>query len=140
MVVVDRLSKSAHFIPVQSTYKTIQIADIFMKEIFRLDGIPKTVISDRDVKFTSTFWKTLFLGLGTKIHFSTAYHPQTDGKTERVNHVLEEMLCMYVMQQPTKWEDYLHLVEFSYNNGYQDSLKMSPFEALYGRQCHTPIK
>ena len=75
MVVVDRLSMSAHFIPIQSTNKMVQIADIFMKEIFRLHGIPKTVISDRDVKFTSAFWKTLFSGLGTQIHFSTAYHP-----------------------------------------------------------------
>ena len=98
MVVVDKLSKFAHFIPVQSTYKTVQIADIFMKEIFRLHGIAKTVISDRDVKFTSAFWKTLFTGLGTQIHFSTAYHPQTDGKMERVNQVLEDMLRMYVMQ------------------------------------------
>ena len=75
MVVVDRLSKSAHFIPIKSTYKTVQIADIFMKEIFKLHGIPKTVISDWDVKFTSAFWKTLFSGLGTQIHFSTTYHP-----------------------------------------------------------------
>ena len=82
MVVVARLSKYAHFIPVKSTYKTVQIVDIFMKEIFRLHGIPKMVISDRDVKFTSAFWKTLFTGLGTQINFSTAYHPQTDGPTK----------------------------------------------------------
>ena len=113
---------------------TVQIADLFMREIFRLHGIPKTVISDRDVKFTSTFWKALFTGLGMQVHFSTAYHPQTDGQTERVNQVLEDMLRMYVMQQPVKWEEYIHLIEFSYNNGYQESLKMSPFEALYGRQ------
>ena len=131
MVVVDRLSKSAHFIPVQSIYKTIQIVDIFMKEIFRLHGIPKTVISDRDVEFTSAFWKTLFFGLGTEIKFSTANHPQTDGQMERVNQILEDMLRMYVMQQPTGWEKYFHLVGFTYNNGYQESLKMSPFEALY---------
>ena len=101
MVVVDRLSKSAHFIPVQSMYKTVQIADIFMKEIFRLHGIPKTVISNRDVKFTYAFWKTMFTGLGTQIHFSTTYHPHTDGQTEWVNQVLEDMLHMYVMQQPS---------------------------------------
>jgi transposase InsO family protein len=84
------------------------------------------VISDRDVKFTSTFWKTLFSGLGTQIQFSTAYHPQTDGQTERVNQVLEDMLRMFVMQQPHKWEDYLHLVEFSYNNGHHESLGHEP--------------
>ena len=110
-----------------------------MREIFRLHGIPKTVISDRDVKFTSAFRKTLFTSLGTQINFSTAYHPQTDGQTEQVSQILEDMLRMYVMQQPTKLEEYLHLVEFSYNNGYQKSLKVSPFEYLYGQQCHAPI-
>ena len=98
MVVVDRLSKKTHFILVQSTYKTVQIVDIFMREIFKLHGIPKTVISNIDVKFTSAFWKTLFTCLGTQINFSTAYHPQTDGKTEQVNQILEDMLHMYVMQ------------------------------------------
>jgi hypothetical protein len=81
----------------------------------------------------------LFVGFGTKLLFSTTYHPQTDGQIERVNQVLEDMLRMHVMHQPKKWEEYLPLVEFSYNNGYQESLKMSPFEALYGRQCNIPI-
>jgi hypothetical protein len=71
--------------------------------------------------------------------FSTTDHPQTNGQIERVNQVLEDMLRMHVMHQPKKWEDYLPLVEFAYNNGYQESLKMSPFEALYGRQCNIPI-
>jgi len=79
MVVVDKLSKAAHFIPMQSTYKTIQIVDILMREIFRLNGIPKVVISDRDVKFTFSFWKALLTGLGTQIQFSIAYHPKMDG-------------------------------------------------------------
>eukprot|EP00253_Pinus_taeda_P034317 PITA_34317 len=84
MVVVDKLSKSANFIPVQSTYRATQVANIFMQNIFRLHGLPKTIISDRDVKFTSAFWRTLFEGLGTQLSFSTAYHLQTDGQTERV--------------------------------------------------------
>eukprot|EP00253_Pinus_taeda_P004218 PITA_04218 len=138
MIVVDKLSKSAHFIPVQSTYRAAQIANIFMQNIFKLHGLPKVIISDRDVKFTSAFWRTLFEGLGAQLSFSTAYHPQTDGQTERVNQVLEDMLRSYVMQQPTRWEEYLHLVEFAYNNGYHSALKMSPFEVLYGRKCHTP--
>ena len=117
MVVVDMLTKVAHFILVKSTHKTDDIAKIFMKDIFKLHGLPKAIVSDRDVKFTSNFWKGLFADLGTKLNFSTAYHPQTDGQTERVNQVLEDMLRMYVMDKPTKWEDYLHLVEFSYNNG-----------------------
>eukprot|EP00253_Pinus_taeda_P019019 PITA_19019 len=137
-VVVDKLSKAAHFIPVQSTYRATQIAHIFMQNIFRLHGLPKNIISDRDVKFTSTFWKTLFAELGTQLNFSTAYHPQTDGQTERVNQMIEDMLRAYVMQQPTKWEDYLHLVEFAYNNGYHTSTQMSPFEVMYGRKCRTP--
>jgi len=82
MVVVDKFSKTTHFIFVKFTFKTVEIAEIFMKEIFWLHGIPKVVISDRNVKFTYTFWKTLFAGLGTEIQFSTAYHPQTDGHTE----------------------------------------------------------
>eukprot|EP00253_Pinus_taeda_P005349 PITA_05349 len=137
-VVVDKLSKAAHFIPVQSTYRAAQIAHIFMQNIFRLHGLPKNIISDRDVKFTSAFWKTLFAELGTQLSFSTAYHPQTDGQTERVNPMVEDMLRAYVMQQPTRWEDYLHLVEFSYNNGYHTSTQMSPFEVMYGRKCRTP--
>ena len=79
MVVIDKLSKFSHFIPVKSTFKAINIAEIFMKEIFRLHGIPKMVISDRDVKFTSSFWKELFVGLNTNLNFSTIYHPRTDG-------------------------------------------------------------
>jgi len=136
MVVVDKLSKVAHFIPVKSTYKVVNIAEIFMKEIFRLHGIPKVVISDRDAKFIGNFWKALFKGLDSKLNFSTVFHPQTDGQTERVNQILEDMLRMYVMNQPWKWEEYLHLVEFSYNNNYQTSSKLSPFEILYGRKCN----
>jgi len=138
MVVVDKLSKAAHFIPVQSTYRAVQIAHIFMQNVFRLHGLPKTIISDRDVKFTSAFWRALFAELGTQLNFSTAYHPQTDGQTERVNQMVEDMLRACVMQKPTQWEDYLHLVEFTYNNGYHTSIQMSPFEVLYGRKCRTP--
>ena len=139
MVVVDRLRKVAHFVPVHLNYKIVHIVDFFKREVFRLHDIPKTIILDIDVNFISAFWKALFTGLGTQIQFSTVYHPYTDGQTEQVNQILEDMLQMYVMQQPTKWEDYFNLVEFTYNNGYQESLKMSPFEALYGRQCRTPI-
>jgi hypothetical protein len=140
MVVIDNLSKFAHFIPVKSTFKAINITEIFMKEIFRLHGIPKMVISDRDVKFTSTFWKELFAGLNTNLNFNTSYHPQMDGQTERTNQIIEDMLRMYVRTKPSKWEDYLHLVEFAYNNGYQTLAKMSPFEVLYDRKCMTLIR
>ena len=104
-----------------------------------MHGMPKEIISDRDTKFTSRFWRYMFVGFETKLLFSTTYHPQTNGKTKRVNQVLEDMLRMHVMHHPKKWGEYLPLVEFSHNNGYQESLKMSPFEALYGRQCKIPI-
>jgi hypothetical protein len=139
MVVVDNLTKVAHFVPVKLTHKAANIVDVYMKEISRLHGMPKTMVSDRDSKFTSKFWKGLFNGFGTNLNFSIAYHQESDGKTERVNQVIEDMLRMYVMDKPSKWEDYLHLVEFDYNNGYQASLKMNPFEALYGRKCNTPV-
>ena len=87
MVVVDKLTKAAHFVPVKSTHKIDDIVKIFMKEIFKLHGLPKATVSDRAVKFTSTFWKGLFADLGTKINFSTTYHPLTDGTIERVNQV-----------------------------------------------------
>eukprot|EP00253_Pinus_taeda_P011808 PITA_11808 len=138
MVVVDKLSKATHFIPVQSTYKAVQIAHIFMQNVFKLHGLSKVIISDRDVKFTSAFWRTLFAELGTQLNFSTAYHPQTDGQMERVNQVVEDMLRACVMMRPTQWEEYLHLVEFAYNNGYHSSTQLSPFEVLYGRKCRTP--
>ena len=139
MVVDDKLINEAHFIPIKTTYKAANIVDIFLKQIFRLHGIPKVIISDRDPKFTGNFWRSLFKGLNTTINSSTLFHPQTDGQTERVNQVLENLLRMYVKDQPSKWEDYLHLVEFAYNNNYQASARFSPFKILYGRKCNTPI-
>jgi hypothetical protein len=139
MVVVEKLIKSTHFIPVKLTCEAIDIANIFMKEIFKLHDMPKEIVSERDTKFTLNFWKSLMTSLETKLLFSTAYHPQTDRQMERVNQILEYMLRMHVMHQPKKWEDYLPLVEFSYNTTYQESLKMSPFEVLYGRSCNTPV-
>jgi hypothetical protein len=85
MVVVEKLTKAAHFVPVKTTHTVANIAEIFMKEIARLHGIPRTIVSDRDTKFTYNFWRGLFKGFGTNINFSTTYHPQTDGKIERVN-------------------------------------------------------
>ena len=104
-----------------------------------MHGISKVIISDKDPKFTGNFWKSLFKGLDTKLNFSTAYHPQMDGQTEIVNQVLEDMLRMYVRDHLNKWEYYLQLVDFAYNNHYQASSKLSPFEIPYGRKCNTPI-
>ena len=98
-----------------------------MKEIARLHGILKEIMSVRDSRFTSHFWKGLFKGFGTDLNMSASHHPHKNGHTERVNQVIEDMLRMYVMDQPTKWKKYLHLVEVSYNNGYHSSLKVSLF-------------
>jgi hypothetical protein len=97
MVVVDKLTKAAHFIPVKLTHKAANIVGIYMREIARLHGIPKTIVSDKDPKFTSNFWKGLFKGFETNLNFSTTYHPELEGETERVNQVIEDMLRMYVM-------------------------------------------
>jgi transposase InsO family protein len=139
MVVVEKLTKSAHLILLKTTHKAGDVTDIFLKEVAYLHEIPKTIVSDRDPKFTSNFWKELFKGFRTNLNFSTTYHPESNGQTKRVNRVIEHMMRMYVMDKPSRWEDYLHLVEFAYNNGYHASLKMSPFEALYGRKCNTPV-
>jgi hypothetical protein len=139
MVVVDKLAKVAHFVPAKTMHTTVNIGEIFMKGIARLHGIPRKIVSKRDTKFTSNFWRGFLKVFFTNINFKTTYHPQIDGKIERVNRIIEDMMRMYVMNKPSKWEDYLHLVEFAYNNGYQASLRMIPFEALYGRKCDTQV-
>ena len=138
-VIVDRLTKSAHFLPVHTTYKMDEYAKIYVKEIVRLHGVPVTIISDRDPKFTSSFWKSLHAALGTKLAFSTAFHPQTDGQSERTIQTLEDMLRACVFDFQKSWNVYLPLVEFSYNNSYHSSIGMAPYEALYGRKCRSPI-
>jgi transposase InsO family protein len=138
-VVVDILTKVAHFIPVKTTFNANQLAQLYMSRIVSLQGVPKSITSDRGSLFTSTFWLRLHQALGTMLKHSTAYHPQTDGQTERVNQILEDMLRSCALSHGPKWEDSLPYAEFSYNNSYQASLKMSPFEALYGRMCRTPL-
>ena len=138
-VVIDRLSKVAHFIPVKTTYEGPKLAELYISRIVSLHGTPKSIVSDRGSQFTSRFWKKVQEGLGTQLHFSTAYHPQTDGQTERVNQILEDMLRACVLEYGSKWEDCLPFAEFSYNNSYQASLQMAPFEVLYGRKCRTPL-
>ena len=102
MVVVDKLTKDGHFIPVNLTHKEANIVDVYMTEIARLHGIPKTIVYDKDPKFTSKIWKGLFNRFGTNLDFSTTYHPESDGQIEKVNQVIEDMLRMYVMDKPSK--------------------------------------
>ncbi|WVZ49826.1 LOW QUALITY PROTEIN: hypothetical protein U9M48_001152 [Paspalum notatum var. saurae] len=138
-VVVDRLTKVAHFIPVNTTYSGAKLAELYISRIVCLHGVPKKIISDRGSQFTSRFWEQLHNSLDTKLRFSTAYHPQTDGQTERTNQILEDMLRACAIQYGTSWDKCLPYAEFSYNNSYQTSLKKSPFEALYGKRCRTPL-
>ncbi|KAG8490883.1 hypothetical protein CXB51_014042 [Gossypium anomalum] len=136
-VIVDRLTKSAHFIPVITDYSLNKLAELYICEIVRLHGIPFSIISDRDSRFTSRFWQKLQEALGTKLNFRTAFHPQTDGQSERVIQILEDMLRCCILEFQGSWERYLPLVEFAYNNSYQTSLKMAPYKALYGHKCQT---
>jgi hypothetical protein len=136
---VDRLTKTAHFLPVHTTHKTEKYAEIYVDQIVRLHGIPKTIVSNRGAMFVARFWEQLQESLGTQVIRSSAYHPQTDGQTERVNQILEDMLQACVLHYGKDWDKCLSLAEFSYNNSYQSSLKMAPFEALYGRRCRTPL-
>jgi hypothetical protein len=138
-VIIDRLTKTAHFLPVHTTYSAKKYAEIYLDQIVRLHGVPKTIISNRGAPFIARFWEQLQSALGTKLIRSSAYHPQTDGQTERVNQILEDMLRACVIHYGTSWDKCLALAEFSYNISYQSSLQMSPFEALYGRRCRTPL-
>ncbi|XP_066165906.1 uncharacterized protein [Oryza sativa Japonica Group] len=138
-VVVDRLTKVAHFIPVHTTYTGKRLAELYLSRIMCLHGVPKKIVSDRGSQFTSKFWQKLQEELGTRLNFSTAYHPQTDGQTERVNQILEDMLRACALDFGGAWDKSLPYAEFSYNNSYQSSLQMAPFEALYGRKCRTPL-
>jgi hypothetical protein len=138
-VIVDRLTKVAHFIPVKTTYSEPQLAELYMSRIVCLHGVPKKIVSDRGAWFTLRFWERLHEALDTQLHFSSAYHPQIDGQTERVNQILEDMLRACALQYGRSWDKSLSYAKFSYNNSYQESLKMAPFKMLYGRMCQTPL-
>jgi hypothetical protein len=138
-VIIDRLTKIAHFLPVKTDHPVAVYAQLYIARILSLHGVPKTIVSDRGPQFVSKFWEELHKSLGTKLLHSSAYHPQTSGQTERVNQILEDMLRVCVQEFPQKWDDCLPLAEFSYNNSYQESIKMARFEALYGQRCRTPL-
>ena len=138
-VVVDRLTKSAHFLPIKETDKMEKLTRTYLKEIVRLHGVPISIISDRDSRFTSRFWQSLQKSLGTRLDMSTAYHPQTDGQSERTIQTLEDMLRACVIDFGNSWDTHLPLIEFSYNNSYHTTIKAAPFEALYGRKCRSPV-
>src|SRR5438105_6769743 len=138
-VIVDRLTKVAHFIPMKTMYQGDELAELYIQHILRLHGVPSRILTNRGTQFTSYFWKCLHQALGTTLDYSTAYHPQTDGQTERVNQILEDLPRASVLTYGKDWEKSLPFAEFSYNNTYQASLQVSPSAALYGRKCRTPL-
>jgi len=138
-VIVDTLTKSAHFIPIREDYPVRRLAKIYLHEIVCRHGIPLSIISDRDGRFLSRFWRSMQKCLGTRLNLSTAYHPQTDGQTERTIQTLEDMLRTCILDYGGSWDSHLPLIEFSYNNSYHASIHMAPFEALYGRKCRSPV-
>ena len=138
-VIVDRLTNSAHFLVVRMTFTLEEFCKLFIREIVRLHGVPVSIVSDRDPRFTAHFWKSFQKATGTQLMMSTAFHPQTDGQLERTIQVLEDMLRVCIQDFKGSCEEHLPLVEFAYNNSYQASIQMAPYEALYERPCRSPI-
>ncbi|GJY00852.1 putative reverse transcriptase domain-containing protein [Tanacetum coccineum] len=139
-VIVDRLTKSVHFLPMRKDYKTDRLARLYLNEIVARHGVPTSIISDRDSRFTSRFWQLMQEALGTRLDMSTAYHPQTDGQSKRTIQTLEDMLRACVLDFKRSWDVHLPLVEFSYNNSYHSSVRCAPFEALYDRKIKDRLK
>ncbi|RZB69283.1 Transposon Tf2-11 polyprotein [Glycine soja] len=138
-VIIDRLTKSAHFIPINIRFSLEKLTSLYISEIIRLHGVPSSIVSDRDPRFTSRFWESLNKAIGTKLKLSSAYHPQTDGQTEWTIQSLEDLLRACVLEQKGSWESFLPLIEFTYNNIFHSTIGMAPYEALYGRRCRTPL-
>ena len=134
-VVVDRLTKSAHFLPIREKFSPRKLAKLFMHHIVSLHGVPVSIISDRDPRFTLRFWKGLMKELGVKLNLSTAFDPQTDGQSERTIQTLEDMLRSCVLQFKGHWNEYLPLAEFTYNNSYHSSIEMSPMRHCMGNNA-----
>lgn len=139
VTMVDKASKMVHYAPSKDTATAPQVARIFFDRVVTLHGLPKVIISDRGSKFTGTFWKELFQLSGTKLAFSTAFHPQTDGQSERANRTLGEMLRAYVNHRQDDWDVHLSTVEFAYNNSVNPSTGYTPFYLNYGRHPNTPL-
>jgi transposase InsO family protein len=138
-VIIDRMTKVAHFIPIKTTYSGPQLAKFYMSRIVCLHGVSKKIVSGRGTQFTSRFWERLHETLDTQLCFSSAYQPQTDGQTERVNQILEDMMRACALQYERSWDKSLSYAEFSYNNSYQESLKMALFQMVYGRRYQTSL-
>ncbi|GKA36370.1 putative reverse transcriptase domain-containing protein [Tanacetum coccineum] len=138
-VIVDRITKSAHFLPMREDDSMEKLTRQYLKEVVLRNGVPVSIISDRNGRFTSHFWQSLQKALGTRLDMSTAYHPQTDGQSERTIKMLEDMFRACVLDVRKSCNRHLPLVEFLYNNSYHTSIKATPFEVLYGHKCRSPI-
>ncbi|GKB20825.1 putative reverse transcriptase domain-containing protein [Tanacetum coccineum] len=138
-VIIDRLTKSAIFTPMRQTDYMEKLARMYLKEVVTRHGIPVSIICDRDPRFASNFWRSLPKALGTNLDMSTAFHPQTDGQSQKTIQTLKDMLRACVIEFENGWVRHLPLVEFSYNNSYHASIKATPFEALYGQKCYSPV-
>ena len=138
LVFVDRLTKMVHIVPTHKKLGAEGSAHIFKEHVFKYHGLPEVIIGDRDRRWSGSFWSSVFRSLGTKIRLSTAYHPQTDGQTERANRVVEEMLRSYIHPLSDDWDKHLTTVEFAYNNSTQRSTGRSPFYVAYGFHPRTP--
>lgn len=138
-VFVDRLTKMIRVAPIKKSITAVELAQVFMDVVYKLHGMPKVIVSDRDPRFTGDFWRALFKHTGTKLAMSTAYHPQSDGQTERANRTIEEMLRSYVSPHQNDWDKHLTAVEFAYNNSVQASTGFTPFYLNYGRHPDTPL-
>jgi len=138
-VIVDRLTKSAHFLAVNLRMPMDKLTYLYIREIMRLHGVPSSIMSNRDYRFTSRFWQTLQNVLGSRLTMSSAYHSQTDRQSERTIQSLEDLLRTCVLDHMGGWDEVLPLVEFTYNNNYHASIGMAPYKAFYGRRCRTPL-
>jgi hypothetical protein len=137
-VIMDRLTKAAHFIPIRVKYSSEKLTELYIQEIVRLYRVPESIVSDRDPRFTSSIWNSLQEAMGIKLQFSTTYHPQTDGQSERTIQMLEDLLRACVLDLVAVGRA-IFLWWIFYNNSFQASIGMAPYEALYGRKCHSML-
>ena len=135
---MDCLSKLAHFIPTVDSASAEDVARLFIDNIFALHGMPQRIVSDRNTRFTGSFWSSMCQLWGCEHQLSTAYHPQTDGQTVRVNRTLEDMLRHWCSPHQDDWDLYLKLAEFAYNNAHHESLGTTPVMLTFGQHPHTP--
>uniref|UniRef100_A0A453DEU0 Integrase catalytic domain-containing protein n=1 Tax=Aegilops tauschii subsp. strangulata TaxID=200361 RepID=A0A453DEU0_AEGTS len=132
LVIVDKRTKFAHFLPLAHPYTAASVAKLYMNQIYKIHGLPGAIVSDRDPVFTSHFWQELFRAAGTQLRLSTANHPQTDGQTERVNQCVETFLRCFTQACPRRWSFWRPLAQFWYNNAHHSAIGMTPFRAMFG--------